>query len=153
MNRRFALIALSVLLVLPLSFVESGEKAPGLKASDYAGRVGSLIDPQKLKTLGKRGANPRIQKCVFWLGAAKSDNQKPELVLNLALAGKMSGEASKLTTEALLRNLAIADRLGCLDADGLGEMKRGKAPTVQRGPYKGDQLSVDHIIPRANGVR
>ena len=28
-------------------------------------------------------------------------------------------------------------------------MRRGKAPTVRRGPYAGDQLSVDHIIPRA----
>ena len=28
-------------------------------------------------------------------------------------------------------------------------MRRGKAPTVMKGPYKGDQLSVDHIIPRA----
>ena len=28
-------------------------------------------------------------------------------------------------------------------------MRHGKAPTVMKGPYKGDQLSVDHIIPRA----
>jgi hypothetical protein len=53
------------------------------------------------------------------------------------------------TFDALPRNLDIADKLGCLDAEGLAEMRKGKAPTVQRGPYKGDQLSVDHIIPRA----
>ena len=28
-------------------------------------------------------------------------------------------------------------------------MRKGKAPTVRRGPYKGDELSVDHIVPRA----
>ena len=28
-------------------------------------------------------------------------------------------------------------------------MRRGRSPTVQRGPYLGDALSVDHIIPRA----
>ena len=28
-------------------------------------------------------------------------------------------------------------------------MRRGKAATVMKGPYKGDQLSVDHIVPRA----
>jgi hypothetical protein len=39
--------------------------------------------------------------------------------------------------------------LGCLDAEGMAEMRKGKAPTVRRGPYKGDELSVDHIIPRA----
>jgi len=31
----------------------------------------------------------------------------------------------------------------------LAQMRRGKAPTVRRGPYTRDQLSVDHIIPRA----
>ena len=29
-------------------------------------------------------------------------------------------------------------------------MKRGRAPTVRKGPYAGDAISVDHIIPRAN---
>jgi hypothetical protein len=29
------------------------------------------------------------------------------------------------------------------------EMSRGKAATVMKWPYKGDQLSVDHIVPRA----
>lgn len=29
-------------------------------------------------------------------------------------------------------------------------MRQGKSPTIQRGEtYKGDQLSVDHIIPRS----
>lgn len=27
-------------------------------------------------------------------------------------------------------------------------MRQGKAPTIKQGPYAGDQLSVDHIIPR-----
>jgi hypothetical protein len=58
-------------------------------------------------------------------------------------------DAAKLTKDALLRNLDIAGKLGCLNAAGLAEMKRGKAATVTKGPYKGDQLSVDHIIPRA----
>jgi hypothetical protein len=35
---------------------------------------------------------------------------------------------------AMLRNLDIAQKLGCLDVAGLGEMKRGKAPTVQKSP-------------------
>jgi hypothetical protein len=57
--------------------------------------------------------------------------------------------AAKLTCEALVRNHDIATKLGCLDAAGLSEMRRGKSATVQRGPYKGQELSVDHIIPRA----
>lgn len=31
----------------------------------------------------------------------------------------------------------------------MAEMRKGKAPTVRRGPYKGYKLAVDHIIPRA----
>jgi len=31
----------------------------------------------------------------------------------------------------------------------MAEMRRGNAATVMKGPYAGDQLSVDHIIPRA----
>lgn len=64
-------------------------------------------------------------------------------------AGYTNKLARKLTADAMLRNLDIATKLGCLDLEGLAEMRRGKAPTIKKGPYKGDQLSVDHIIPRA----
>ena len=119
--------------------------------SDYAKRIAPLIDPAKLATLGKRGANQRVQKAVYWLAAAREAGQKPDKVLDRAvtLAGYKSSDAAKLTKDALLRNLDIAEKLGCLDENGLAEMKRGKAATVMKGPYKGDQLSVDHIIPRA----
>jgi hypothetical protein len=39
--------------------------------------------------------------------------------------------------------------VGYLDAEGMAEMRKGEAPIIRRGPYNGDQLSVDHIIPRA----
>jgi len=114
--------------------------------TDYAKRIAPLNDPAKLATLGKRGANQRVQKAVCWLAEAREAGQKPDKVMDaaLGLAGVKNGPAA-----ALLRNLDIAEKLGCLDAEGLAEMRKGKAPTVQRGPYKGDQLSVDHIIPRA----
>jgi hypothetical protein len=44
------------------------------------------------------------------------------------------GEAATLTKQALLRNLDIASKLGCLDTEGLAAMRRGNAPTVRRGP-------------------
>ena len=46
----------------------------------------------------------------------------------------------------MLRNLSIAERLGCPGPEGLTEMRRGRPPTTC-GPYAGDQLSLDHIIP------
>lgn len=60
----------------------------------------------------------------------------------------MKGDAAKLTAAAMARNLDIAEKLGCLDAPGLQEMRQGKSPTVKTGPYAGQELSVDHIIPR-----
>ena len=49
----------------------------------------------------------------------------------------------------MLRNLTIAQRLACLGPEGLAKMRRGRSPTITLGPYAGDQLSVDHIIPFA----
>ena len=119
-------------------------------ASACAKNLAPLIDPAKLATLGKRGANPRIQKAVYWLTTAASNSAAPAQVIDTALKTVgMKGEAAALTKQALLRNLDIASKLGCLDEEGLAAMRRGNAPTVRRGPYTGDKLSVDHIIPRA----
>jgi hypothetical protein len=99
--------------------------------ADYAQNIASLIDPAKLATLGKRGANIRVQKAVYWLAAARKQGEKPAKVLDraVALAGYKNSAAAKLTKDALLRNLDIAEKLGCLDDAGLAEMKRGKAAT------------------------
>ena len=55
----------------------------------------------------------------------------------------------QLTAAAMARNRTIAERLGCLDAEGMELLRRGRAPTITRGPYAGEKLTVDHIIPRA----
>lgn len=117
---------------------------------DYAQQIASLIDPAKLGTLRTRAANPRIQKVVYWLVVARNEGQKPSDVVARAVAlARYTGGAAKLTEEALLRNLVIAERLGCTNEAGLADMRRGKSPTIMKGPYAGDELSVDHIIPRA----
>jgi hypothetical protein len=116
----------------------------------HASKVASLVDPAKLATLGPRGANSRVEKYVALLAEAKADKVAPKKVAAKAvsLVG-MKGKAASLTAAAMVRNLKIADELGCLDADGLRDLQRGQAPTVRKGPYAGDELSVDHIIPRA----
>ena len=116
----------------------------------YAKGISSLIDPVKLATLGPRGADSRVEKYVAILAEGKAKGLAPKKVAAkaAALAG-MKGKAAKLTSEAMVRNLTIAERLGCLDSEGLAEMHRGQASTVRRGPYRGEKLSVDHIIPRA----
>ena len=61
------------------------------------------------------------------------------------------GETLKgeLTAAAMARNRTIAERLGCFDAEGMEKLRRGSSPTVKFGPYSGEKLTVDHIIPRA----
>ena len=114
----------------------------------FAINISSLVDPAKLATLGARAANPRVEKYVALLAEAKAAGVAPNKVAAEAVAlVRMKGKAGKLTAEAMVRNLVIAERLGCLDSDGLEEMHRGQAPTVRRGPYRGERLSVDHIIP------
>lgn len=131
-----------LLLCVASSFAANVEK--------YAAKIAPLIDPTKLATLRERGANPRVQKYTYWLATAQRDGVKPEQVVDAALRSVgMSGQAAELTQAAMLRNVDIATKLGCLDNEGLAEMRKGNAASIRRGPCKGDQLSVDHIIPRA----
>jgi hypothetical protein len=113
-------------------------------------RVAALIDPLKLASLAVRGANPRVQKYVAQLQEARLAGHDPAQVVSeaVALTG-MTGDAARLTSDAMLRNLTIAERLGCLTPAGLHDMRRGQSATITQGPYAGDQLSVDHIIPYA----
>lgn len=117
---------------------------------DYARNISPLIDREKLATLKERGANPRVQKYVHWLALADREKVSVERVAEEAVkeAG-YSGEAARLTKAAMLRNLHIATRLGTVDNEGMSEMRKGNAATIRNGPYKGDQLSVDHIVPRS----
>jgi hypothetical protein len=60
--------------------------------------------------------------------------------------GTPQGEETKRT---MLLNFKRAENLGCFDAEGLAEMKRGHSPTVKRGQFIGQEMSVDHVLPRA----
>jgi hypothetical protein len=114
--------------------------------------IATLTDPAKLATLkGERAANPRLQKCVYWLAYAEEQGEKPEDVL---------GEAAKLNkTEGtpyagfvrwgLLENLKIAKELGLLTPEGMAELRRGKSATITKGQYAGQEAEADHVIPRA----
>ena len=56
--------------------------APLLIAETSTSAIASLTDPAKLATLkGERVANPRLQKCVYWLAYAEEQGEKPEVVL------------------------------------------------------------------------
>ena len=127
---------------------------PGqLLAGDVAvSAVASLIDPAKLSTLkGERAANQRVLKCVYWLHEARSRGLAPARVIARAQALDSSGAEPRapLVQAALLRNLEIADRLGCLTPENLDRLRHGRSPVIERGPYRGEPAEVDHIVPVA----
>ena len=112
----------------------------------------SLCDPAKIATItAERGANPRVRKICYWLEMARKAGREPstemkEVMLNVGWGETASGN---LTADAMVRNRVIAERLGCLDEVGMTTLRSGKAAVIRNGPYAGDKLSVDHIIPRA----
>ena len=137
-------------LAIPLLMLFCASASIAGSIQDFAQNIAPLIDPAKLMTLKERGANPQVQKYVYWLVLSEREQVSAEKVAaeSLRLAG-YSGEAEKLTKAAMLRNLRIARKLGADDAEGMSEMRKGNAATVRTGPYTGDQLSVDHIVPRS----
>lgn len=119
--------------------------------TNYVDAVASLIAPEKLATLGPRRANPRIQKVVALLEDGKRHGFDVAIVASnaVASAGYTNRHLATLTFDSLTRNHGIAKKLGVFDAVGLKDMHRGQSPTIRNGPYTGDELSVDHIVPYA----
>lgn len=144
MNRFFLkLLALALCLIF----------ARQVSAQDTAvSAIAALIDPGKLASLrGERAANQRVLKCVYWLNDARSRGLDPSSVIEEAQTLNQSARQSRapLVEAALLRNLDIAGKLGCLTLDNLVRMRHGRSPVISRGPYVGEPAEVDHIVPLA----
>ena len=128
--------------------------APSIMAgpSPAAGAIASLTDPAKLATLkGEREANPRLQKCVYWLAYAEGQGEKPEAVLDeSAKLNKTAGTPyAGFVSWGLLENLKIAKELGLLTPEGMAELKQGKSATITKGEYSGQKAEPDGVIPVA----
>ena len=147
----FRWIAL-LLLIAAIPACDGRDSAAQTRAGiSESSQVAALIDPAKLATLGERGANTRVLKLTAILFTAKSAGENPETITEAAVAkiGWAGTEKGKLTAAAILRNLDILEKLGSTTDEDIEKMRRGRSPTVRTGPYTGDILSVDHIIPRA----
>lgn len=55
--------------------------------------------------------------------------------------------ASLLAVVSLLHNLKIAVGLGLLTAEHREQLKHGNAAIITRGPYTGEPVEIDHIVP------
>lgn len=144
--RAMPLVRNLILLVLVVCLQACGEPA-----SRHARLIEPLIEPTKLATLGERGTNSRVQKITAILWKAKQAGQDPAVVAGQAvnLIGWGGTTKGDLTAAAMVRNLTIAERLGSVTPADIEEMSRGRATEVRKGPYTGEVLSVDHIIPRS----
>lgn len=108
----------------------------------YVHKLEPLIDPAKLDTLaGKRAATPRLRKACYWLedGRRKGLEPKDAITQAQALANPQSKARAQAVLDSLVRNRTILERLGCLDEAGMAKLRRGKAPTITRGPYSGER--------------
>ena len=123
----------------------------GRSVEKNAALLRPLIDPAKLATLGERGANTRIQKITAILWEAKVNGQDPAKVAEKAveLIGWGGTEKGRLTAAAMVRNVSILERLGGTTPEDLDDMRHGKTAEVRKGPYVGQVISVDHLVPRS----
>jgi hypothetical protein len=143
---------LSSLLCLLLAFPAFGQNEDTIGNSSPVRAIASLTDSKKLATLkGGRAANPRLQKCVYWLAYAEEHGEKPEAVLDeSAKLNETDGTPyAGFVRWGLLENLKIAKELGLLTPEGMAELRRGKSATITKGQYAGQEAEADHVIPKA----
>ena len=129
MDLLHAKLSFSGYFVVKLLLVLLLVTAPLLIAETSASALASLTDPAKLATLkGERAANPRLQKCVYWLAFAEEQGEKPEAVLDeSAKLNKTEGTPyAGFVRWGLLENLKIAKELGLLTPEGMADLRRGK---------------------------
>jgi len=114
--------------------------------------IAEQTDPAKLATLkGERAANPRLQKCVYWLACAEEQGEKPEAVLDESAKLNKTADTpyAGFVSWGLLENLKIAKELGLLTPEGMAELKRGKSATITKGQYAGQEAEAGLVIPKA----
>ena len=83
--------------------------------STAAVAIAAQTDPAKLATLkGERAANPRMQRCVYWLAWAEAAGEKPEAVLDgrryrqgQGISGQKWAEIQKVTNRQTLRLILV----------------------------------------------
>ena len=150
-----------LLLLLPTIGVRAEET---IDDSTPAKAIASLTDPKKLATLkGERAVNPRFQKCLYWIESYEK-SKAGERVDYSSISHKVgvikliqrsvelnglnidSGYCRRLATSLLL-SFTMANDYGLFTTEGMNELRQGKAATITKGEYAGQEATADHIIP------
>lgn len=137
-----------LLLTLLLAAAPSIMGAPSTAAVAIAAQANMV----KLATLkGDRAANPRMQRCVYWLATAEAAGEQPGAVLDEAarINGTAGTPYAGFIRWGMLENLRLAKELGILTPEDMAELRRGKSATITKGEYAGQEAEADHVIPVA----
>ena len=124
----------------------------GYALGDFVDILTPILDPAKLDTLkGKRAATPRLRKACYWLQTAHTNGFDIGEIIDLShdQVGPVEPLRAKAQRASLIRNRVILERLGCFDEAGMVKLRKGNAPTITKGPYAGEIVTGDHIIPRS----
>jgi hypothetical protein len=117
-------------------------------ATPWQAALRDQSDPAKLATLGKRAANPRVNRIVFYLHQANESGTNPSEALDWAFGENgTTGLVAVLTKATQLLNYQHAIDWGLLTDDNLERLKRGNAPIITKGRHQGQATDVDHIVP------
>ena len=144
------LLALVSILALP-SCVLAREKpeSPQAIATEI---LAPLLEPVKVATLkGDRPANTRLYKVLYWLETARLAGGDVSEVLDTAqatarYAGTPGACADKI---AIIWNRKNLEDFGCFTPEGMAKLRKGRSPTITRGPHAGDTVALDHVLPRS----
>ncbi|MDA7496806.1 hypothetical protein N8491_03300, partial [Akkermansiaceae bacterium] len=87
----------------------------------------------------------------YWLQMAHLSSFDAGEIIDQAHAqtGPHEPKRAKAQRASLIRNRLILERLGCIDEAGMIKLRKGNAPTITKGPYAGEIVTGDHIIPRS----
>jgi hypothetical protein len=140
----FRAVLASLVFLLPL---HAEQQTPQAIATEI---IGPLLDPAKEDTLkGPRPINARTYRLLYWVEMARRAGGDVSGILDTAqqLARYHGSPRAKADALAIIGNRDKLEALGCFDAAGMAELRRGHGPTITNGPDAGRGVEPGHIFP------
>lgn len=111
-----------------------------------------LLDPEKVATLkGDRPANARLYRILYWLETTRAAGGDAPRIIDeaQAAAGYANSPGAKADKQGILWSRAKLEEYGCFNVEGLEKLKKGGSPVITKGKHAGDNIALDHVLPRA----